>query len=110
MQDHQHPLGVKVEKFILFDMKQVQEIINHLGGVDITVTDAEANYLRRYAISKTSTTPSMGREQDSISLSRGEDQKLVVHGRHDPCIVPRAVPVMEAAAAAAIYDAYLCSL
>ena len=53
--------GVKVEKFILFDMKQVQEIINHLGGVDITVTDAEANYLRRYAISKTSTTPSMGR-------------------------------------------------
>jgi len=53
--------GVKVEKYILFDMKQVQEIINHLGGVDITVTDAEANYLRRYAISKTSTTPSMGR-------------------------------------------------
>ena len=52
---------VKVEKFILFDMKQVQEIINHLGGVDITVTDAEANYLRRYAISKTSTSPSMGR-------------------------------------------------
>ena len=55
-------------------------------------------------------TPSIAKEQDSISLSRGENAKLVVHGRHDPCIVPRAVPVMEAAAAIAIYDAYLCSL
>ena len=55
-------------------------------------------------------TPSIAREQDSVSLSRGEQTKLVIQGRHDPCIVPRAVPVMEAAAAAAIYDAYLCSL
>lgn len=53
--------GIKVEKYILFDMKQVQEIINQLGGVDITVTDAEANYLKRYAISKTATEPAMGR-------------------------------------------------
>jgi len=35
---------------------------------------------------------------------------LEIKGRHDPCIVPRAVPVVEAAAAAALYDAYLCSL
>ena len=55
-------------------------------------------------------TPSIAREQDSVSLSRGENEKLVIHGRHDPCIVPRAVPVMEAAAAIAIYDAYLCAL
>jgi len=55
-------------------------------------------------------TPSIALEQDSVSLSRGENTKLIVHGRHDPCIVPRAVPVMEAAAAIAIYDAYLCSL
>jgi LCP family protein required for cell wall assembly len=53
--------GVKVEKYILFDMRQIQTIINHLGGVDITVTDAEANYLKRYAISPTSTSPSMNR-------------------------------------------------
>ena len=55
-------------------------------------------------------TPSIAKEQDTVSLSRGENTKLVIHGRHDPCIVPRAVPVMEAAAAIAIYDAYLCSL
>lgn len=53
--------GVKIEKYILFDMSQVQEIIDQLGGVDITVTNAEANYLKRYAISPTSTKPSMSR-------------------------------------------------
>ena len=54
-------------------------------------------------------TPSISRTQDSVSLSKGVDEKLEIHGRHDPCIVPRAVPVVEAAAAVAIYDAFLCS-
>ncbi len=52
-------------------------------------------------------TASIGKEQDSISLSKHTSEKLVVHGRHDPCIVPRAVPVMEAAAAIAVLDAML---
>jgi chorismate synthase len=52
-------------------------------------------------------TPSIGLEQDSVSLSRGENTVLRVKGRHDPCIVPRAVPCVEAAAAIALYDAYL---
>jgi len=49
-------------------------------------------------------TPSIAIEQNSISYSRGEDAKLIIQGRHDPCIVPRAVPCIEAAAAIAIYD------
>lgn len=52
-------------------------------------------------------TPSISKEQDSVSLSRRENVKLVIKGRHDPCIVPRAVPVIEAAAAIAILDAIL---
>ena len=52
-------------------------------------------------------TPSIGKEQDSVSLSAGEGRKLVVHGRHDPCIVPRAVPVVEAVAAILTLDALL---
>jgi chorismate synthase len=52
-------------------------------------------------------TPSIAIAQDSISLSRREGVKLSVTGRHDPCIVPRAVPCVEAAAAVAIYDALL---
>jgi chorismate synthase len=36
-----------------------------------------------------------------------QETPLSVRGRHDPCIVPRAVPVVEAAAAIAIFDTYL---
>ena len=49
-------------------------------------------------------TPSIAKEQDSINLSTMEETKLIVPGRHDPCIVPRAVPVVEAATALALYD------
>ena len=52
-------------------------------------------------------TPSISREQDSVSLSRMEHETLVIHGRHDPCIVPRAVPCVEAAAAIAVLDAWM---
>ncbi len=52
-------------------------------------------------------TPSIGQEQTSVSISRREDALLTIRGRHDPCIVPRAVPVVEAAAAVAIVDALL---
>ena len=52
-------------------------------------------------------TSSIGIEQESVSLSRMEPQKLTVHGRHDPCIVLRAVPVVEAAVALALLDAIL---
>lgn len=51
--------GVKVEKYVLFCMNNIQDIIDAMGGVYITVTDAEANYLNRYRISRDSTTPSM---------------------------------------------------
>ena len=46
-------------------------------------------------------TPSIGREQDTVDLASREDAKLVIEGRHDPCIVQRALPVIEAAAALA---------
>lgn len=52
-------------------------------------------------------TPSVSRPQQSVALSSAQIQELVVKGRHDPCIVPRAVPVIEAAAAIAIYDLIL---
>jgi len=52
-------------------------------------------------------TPSIAVQQDSVSLSRKEDVKLTITGRHDPCIVPRAVPCVEAAAAVALYDLLL---
>ena len=52
-------------------------------------------------------TPSIAMEQKSVSYQAKTDKLLQVKGRHDPCIVPRAVPVVEAAAAIAIFDALL---
>lgn len=54
-------------------------------------------------------TPSIAIEQDSVNLETMENEKLVVEGRHDPCIVPRAVACVEAAAALAVYDALLAA-
>ena len=52
-------------------------------------------------------TPSISQEQQSVSLSGQKDAVLSVKGRHDPCIVPRAVPCVEAAIAVALVDLML---
>lgn len=52
-------------------------------------------------------TPSISQPQQSVSLTEGRETTLTIQGRHDPCVVPRAVPVVEAAAAIAIYDLIL---
>ncbi len=52
-------------------------------------------------------TPSIAREQDSVSLSREENVKLAIKGRHDPCIVRRAAPCVEASCALVLLDAML---
>ncbi|MCL2379597.1 MAG: chorismate synthase [Coriobacteriia bacterium] len=49
-------------------------------------------------------TPSIAVEQDSVNLETMQETKLSVWGRHDPCIVPRAVPCIEAAAAIVLAD------
>ncbi len=46
-------------------------------------------------------TPSIGLPQESVDLRTGEEVEMEITGRHDPCVVPRAVPVIEAAAALA---------
>lgn len=46
-------------------------------------------------------TPSIARTQFTVDMAKGENAVLELHGRHDPCVVHRAVPVIEAAAALA---------
>ena len=52
-------------------------------------------------------TPSIGRPQKTVRLSAMEASELTVHGRHDPCIAHRAVPVVEAVTAAVLLDMLL---
>lgn len=49
-------------------------------------------------------TPSISRPQASVLLEEMKDETLEITGRHDPCIVPRALPAVEAAAAMAVLD------
>jgi chorismate synthase len=49
-------------------------------------------------------TASIGIEQDTVSLSKMENAKITVNGRHDPCIAIRALPCVESIAAAVIAD------
>lgn len=82
---------------------EIRTRTNHAGGILGGITSGMP-ILFRAAIKPT---PSIPREQDSVSLSRRQSATLAVRGRHDPCIAPRAVPCMEAAMAIAILDALL---
>lgn len=52
-------------------------------------------------------TPSIGKEQKTVNIKEKENTSLEITGRHDPCIVPRAVPVVESVAAIALLELIL---
>ena len=79
------------------DGDTVRTRTNHTGGVNGGIT----NGMPVVFGAGIRPTPSIAQEQDTVDLSTGTDAKLVIEGRHDPCIVHRAVPVIEAAAALA---------
>lgn len=95
--------GFENNDAFLFEDGRVKTRTNNCGGILGGITNGMPIIFR----TAVKPTPSIAKEQQSISLSRKENTTIRVKGRHDPCIVPRAVPCIEAAAAIAVYDAYL---
>lgn len=87
------------DAYILKDGK-IQTVTNNAGGILGGITTG----MPLVFTAAIKPTPSIAFEQQSVSLTDKKIRNLTVHGRHDPCIVPRAVPVIEAAAAIAIFD------
>lgn len=54
-------MGVKIEKYIMFDFQQIANIVDYMGGVEIEVNASEARYLRDYPLDAHQTTPKMNR-------------------------------------------------
>lgn len=79
---------------------RVETTTNHTGGINGGITNGMP-IVFSVALRPTA---SISQPQQTISLSRQENAELVVHGRHDPCVVHRAVPVIEAAAALAMTE------
>lgn len=90
------------DDFTVIDDRIVTQT-NNAGGIQGGIT----NGMPLIFTAAIKATPSIACAQQSVSLSRMEAFTLEVKGRHDPCIVPRAIPVVEAAAAIAIYDLIL---
>lgn len=82
---------------------KIETLTNNAGGILGGITTGMP-LVFQVAIKPT---PSIAKSQKSISITQMESVDLQIKGRHDPCIVPRAVPVIEAAAAIAIFDAWL---
>ena len=89
------------DPFVILDEKITTETNNHggiLGGISSGMP-----IIFRCAVKPT---PSILKTQRTVNIKSKSMQKISITGRHDPCIVPRAVPVVESAAAIAILDLF----
>lgn len=100
---HTQPFGSENNDPFTMENGVVRTVTNHCGGILGGIT----NGMPVIFTVTVKPTPSIGLPRQTVNLATGEITTITVQGRHDPCIVPRAVPVVEAAAAIAIYDLIL---
>lgn len=78
---------------------------NHSGGILGGMSDGDTILIKTHI----KPTPSISRPQSTITKD-GEETTIEIHGRHDPCIVPRAIVVVEAMAALTVLDGLLLNM
>ena len=91
------------DEFYVNENGEIRTRTNNCGGILGGISNAMP-VVFRVAIKPT---PSISMTQNTVSLSKKENTTINIGGRHDPCIVQRAVPCVEAAAAIAIPDLML---
>ena len=82
---------------------KIRTVTNHHGGILGGITTG----MPLYFTMAMKPTPSIALPQKSVNMKEMREEILTVHGRHDPCVVPRAVPVAEAVTAIALMDMIL---
>jgi len=87
------------DEFYLDETGQLRTRTNLSGGVQGGISNGE-NIIIRAAFKPTAT---IGKEQNTVS-NAGEETTLAAKGRHDPCVLPRAVPMVEAMVAIVLCD------
>jgi chorismate synthase len=92
------------DAFIQNELGEVRTITNHSGGIQGGISNGELIYFR-VAFKPVA---SIRKSQATVSQETG-NTKIEIPGRHDPCVVPRAVPIVEAMAALVLADHYLRS-
>ena len=95
--------GSEYNDAFVTDGTRITTRTNHVGGILGGMTNGMPCVFR--VVMKP--TPSIFKEQDSVDMVTMTPVKLAIKGRHDPCVVIRAVPVIEAAAAIALVDLLL---
>jgi len=79
---------------------KVAALTNNAGGI-VGGISSGMPLIARVAVKPT---PSIAKKQHTVNLARMEDADVAIGGRHDPCVVPKAVPVAEAAVAIVLAD------